>query len=156
MINKYPMRLTYETGIATTIQLIAMTALNFINAVSTSIGQCTTSGSDCAGNIITNLLFFMLVTVWFIFIWVVGFAAQDRRSRRLSQLLMLAEFFTAAVALFDLIHRSSSFWGEISSFIDAALAVWVLYLAYRLMRAKGGRVVSHKRAEPRPRVRRRA
>jgi len=131
----------YQTGIAALIQFITMTVLNFVNGTVSSVQECTTANNDCLGGIILNLLFFLLITFWFAFLSVMGYAAQDRRSKRVAQILMGAEILVALVALFDAKH-APDLLGLLTSLVDAALAIWVAFLAFRLVRANGGRVVT--------------
>jgi len=137
------MKLKYQAGVAALVQFIVMTLLNFINGVSGSVQECTSQNSDCLGNILLSLLFFMVLTAWFAFLSVLGYAAQDRRSKRLAQLLIAAEAGVALIALFDARHYPS-YLGLITSLVDAGLAIWVGLLAFRLMRANGGRVVTNR------------
>jgi len=76
---------------------------------------------------------------------VVGYAAQDRRSRRIAQLLIGLEGLTGLVALFDAKHFPTVL-GLITSLIDLCFAAWVILLAWRLMRAKGGRITAPARS----------
>lgn len=138
------LKLRYETGIATTIQFIVITALNFISGFSGTIHQCRTSSSGCVSDVITNLIFFILLTVMFGILWVVGFAAQDRRSRRIAKLLIAGELFLCLVGLFDLMHTKESIINDIISVIEVASSLWISWLALRLIMAKGGRVRSRK------------
>ncbi|HET6925016.1 MAG TPA: hypothetical protein VFH39_04260 [Candidatus Saccharimonadales bacterium] len=135
------MKLTYQTGVAALVQFIVMTILNFLNGIYGSVQECTSGGNDCLGNVVLSLLFFLIVSTWFAFLAVLGYAAQDRRSRRLAQLLLATEALVALIALFDARHHPNIL-GLITSLADAALAIWVATLAYRLVRANGGRVTS--------------
>lgn len=138
------MLLRHQTGVATLIQFIAMAVLNFLNGIGNSIQGCT-DGSGCMGSITINLLFFIIVSMWFGVLAVFGYAAQDRRSRRIAQLLLSAELLVLLVALFDARHYPNIL-GLITSLTDAALAAWVAVLAFRLLRAKGGRISPTSRA----------
>ncbi|HVI60769.1 MAG TPA: hypothetical protein VM535_01290, partial [Candidatus Saccharimonadales bacterium] len=101
-------------------------------------------GTDCISNLIVSLIFFILTTAWFGFIWILGYSAQERRSRRLAQVLIAAESLIALIAFFNARHHTD--WLSLStSVIDLVLAVWVIALAFRLMRAGGGRVVARQR-----------
>ena len=136
------MRLRYETGVGTIAQFIIMGFLNFINAIFSGVSGCTnSSANDCVSNIILSLLFLILITVWFGFLAILGYAAQDKRSKRLALILLGAESLVALVALFDAKHHPNIL-GLLTSLIDAALAIWIAVLAYRLWRSGGGRVVS--------------
>lgn len=143
------MKLKYETGIATLVQFIVLAVLNFANGVGSSVHSCTIGGNDCVSNTLLSLLFFLLITAWFGFLWLLGATAQDRRSRAIARVLLAAEALVALVSLFDAHHQSLSF-GLFTSLVDAAIAIWVMILAFRLMRAKGGRVRAS-RARPRQR-----
>lgn len=135
------MRLRYETGIATSAQFITMTVLNFVNAISASVSGCTNHNGDCVSNMLLSMMYFIVVAVWFGFLSVLGYAAQDKRSKRLAQVLIAAEVMVALVAAFDAKHHPDTL-GLVTSLIDLAFAVWVITLAYRLMRSNGGRVVA--------------
>jgi hypothetical protein len=138
------LKLRYETGIATTIQFIAITALNFINGISGTINQCTTSNNSCVSDIITNLIFFILITIMFGALWLIGFAAQDRRSRLIAKILIAGELFLCLIGLFDIKHHNGSTIGDIISVVEIVSSIWISWLAFRLMQAKGGRVRSRK------------
>jgi hypothetical protein len=139
------MNLKYQTGVATLAQFIVMSALNFINSVAGDVQSCTSDGG-CLGDVVLNLLYFLLVAVWFGFIWVLGYTAQDRRSKRIAQVLILAEAAIALVALQDtrgnIAHTHHDILGFFTSVIDLGFAIWVITLAWRLMRAGGGRVTT--------------
>ncbi|HET9173976.1 MAG TPA: hypothetical protein VFN56_01700 [Candidatus Saccharimonadales bacterium] len=136
------MTLRYQTGVAALIQFIAMTVLNFINGIVSSVQGCT-NGDGCLGSVTINLMFFILITFWFAILAVLGYAAQDRRSKGITQLLLAAEILVVLIALFDTRHWPNIF-GLISSLIDAGLALWVAILAFRLLRAKGSRITTTK------------
>ena len=88
-----------------------------------------------------------MVVLYFGFIWALGYIAQLKRSKRLAQLLIAAEAFIALIALFNVRHHND-FISLMTSLIDIALATWVILLAFRLMRSKGGRVVVRARVRP--------
>lgn len=139
-------KLTYQTGIATTIQFIVMTILNLIDAFSKSIHQCTINTGTCAGNVVLYVLYFIMLTIGFGVILAIGFAAQDRRSRRLAQLLILIELVILLISMFDFQHANPALFTQASNIVGALLAVWVMWLSFRLIRARGGRVVSRHRS----------
>lgn len=138
------LRLKYETGIAATVQFIVMTIINFVNGVSGSVSQCLNGSSGCVGNIVLAALFFLAVTVWFGALWLAGFAAQDRRSRRIAEVLIVAEALVLLIGLYGLMHMSSII-GGVKSLAEVATSVWISWLAFRLIRAKGGRVRARSR-----------
>jgi hypothetical membrane protein len=149
------MKLRYETGTGTLIQLIVLGLLNIATALDSIIATCRHDGSNCVENLLTSVIYYILLVGWFGVLVVIGFGAQDRRSKRLAQLLIAAEALVALVAFFNLRHgfHTSSFIGNFTSLVDVVLAVWVITLAWRLMRAGGGRVVSHGRTGHRRRRR---
>ena len=138
-----PLKLKYETGIAATIQFISLTFLNFISGVYTSTKQCI-SGGSCVSNIVLSAFYFLIITVWFGFLWLAGFAAQDRRSRRIAQLLILAEGPVFLFGLYEFTKHRHSFIGALISLVEVITSVWVAWLALKIILARGGRV-SHVR-----------
>jgi hypothetical protein len=144
------MKFRYETGVVTFAQFIVMSLLGIPNALNSIITTCRHAGHDCVSNVIVSLIYFILLTAWFACLWLLGYAAQDRRSKRLAQLLICAEGLVLLVSLFDVKHHND-FLGLITSLIDLIFAAWVILLAFRLMRSGGGRIV----AKQRPRQRRR-
>lgn len=144
------MRLKYETAIATLIQFVVLTLLNVGTGAESVVGSCRGGNPDCVSNMIVSLIFFLLLAGWFGFVWVLGYAAQERRSKRLAQLLILAEVAIAMVALFNAKHHPDPL-SLATSVIDFFLSLWVIILAYRLMRSGGGRIVSHQRPRARQR-----
>jgi hypothetical protein len=137
------MKLRYETGIATMTQFLVMVLLNFVGAIVSSIGSCheATSTYSCVSDVGINLLYVILLAVWFGFIWVLAYAAQDRRDHRLAVILIGAEIMILVVSLFNAKHYPNIL-GLLTSLADAAFAVWIIWLAYKLTRAKGGRITA--------------
>jgi hypothetical protein len=143
------MKLRYETGIATLIQLVVMLLLNFVNALQSSISACS-AHSGCISNIVSNLLFIIVLAIWLMFLSAVGYRAQDKRSRNFATVLIASEALIVLVAAFDIKH-APNILGLITSIVDLALAAWVITLAYRLRKARGGRVVVRQSSRPRRR-----
>ncbi len=147
------MKLTYQTGIATLIQFISFSLLTFASQVSSVITTCHKDGSNCVSNLLTSVILYVLVAIAFGIIWIIGYGAQVRRSKRLAQLLICIEAFVALVAIFSFklsLHHHKNVPGLATSFIILLIAVWVISLAWRLMRAGGGRVVTRQRDRKRP------
>ncbi|HUD10459.1 MAG TPA: hypothetical protein VMR28_02180 [Candidatus Saccharimonadales bacterium] len=141
-------KLKYETGIVTFIQFIVLSILNFINQLVSVVSTCHGQSSDCVSNSISSITLMILVVVWFGAVWMIGYVAQDRHSRRLARLLILAEMAVIVIELFNLKHPANTL-GSVTSLIDLLLAAWVIVLAWRIYRAKGGRVVTSTRARRR-------
>ena len=140
------MKITYQTATATTVQFIILGLLNIINGLASIITTCTHQGGDCIGNILSSIIFYILIVGWFGIVLVLGYAAQERRSKRLAQILIAAEATIILVALFNVklsLKYHNGILGLLTSVIDVALAIWVITLAYRLMKAGGGRIVKH-------------
>lgn len=146
--------LTYETGIATFIQFVTLSFLNFINGVDSIVSGFRADDGDGFSNMLVTMIYVMLLVGWFAFLWVLGYAAQDRRSKRLAQVLIAAESLVALISAFNAKHHPSTL-GLITSLIDLVLALWVIVLAFRLMRAGGGRVVAKRTGRTRARQRHR-
>ncbi|HEX7632921.1 MAG TPA: hypothetical protein VF401_01195 [Candidatus Saccharimonadales bacterium] len=139
------MRFKYETAVITLVQFIVLSLLGIANGLNSIVSTCHTDHGDCISNTIVSLIFFLLTCAWFAFIWVLGYTAQERRSKRIAQLLICAEGLIALVALFNAKHHTDLL-GLSTSVIDLVLAVWIITLAWRLMRSGGGRIVSKQRA----------
>jgi len=142
------MKLTYQTGIATFIQFVSLSLLNIANGANSVVATCRHDSTNCISNLIVSLIFFMLTVAWFAAVWLLGYTAQDRRSKRLAQLLIAAEGFIALIALFNAKHHTDLI-GLGTSLIDLALALWIIVLAFRLMRAGSNRVVARQRVRRR-------
>ena len=139
------MKLKYETGIATLIQFIIISFLNIATGANSVISTCSKSGtSDCITNLLTSVVYFLLLTAWFGGLWVLGYAAQDRRSKRFAQALIAAEGLVALIALFNAKHHPD-FIGLVTSLADLLLALWIIVLAFRLMQAGGKRITIGRR-----------
>ncbi len=138
-------KLKYETGVAATIQFIIITLLNFIKGISGSVSQCLNSSSGCAGNIVLAIIYFLAITVFFAALWITGFAAQDRRSRKIAGALIGVEFLVLLVGLYELMHHTHSILSVITGIAEVVTSAWISWLALRLIRAKGGRVRTRSR-----------
>lgn len=145
------MKIRYETGVATLVQLVVLVLLNFVNTVISIFQGCSGSTGDCVSGILLSFIYFLLVAGWFSFLAVLGYAAQDKRSKRLSQVLLGAELFVALIALFDLKHYPN-IMGLIISLTDLVLALWIATIAFRLMRSGGGRIPTKQRAKRRRKI----
>lgn len=135
------MKLTYQTAVATLIQFILLSFLGIANGLNSVVTTCRHDGGDCVSNLLVSLIFFILTALWFAAVWVLGYTAQERRSRRLAQLLIIAELLIAMVAFFNAKHHTDIL-SLVTSLIDLCLAIWVISLAFRLMRSKGKRIPS--------------
>jgi hypothetical protein len=144
------MKLTYETGTATLIQFIVLSFFNIVNGTNSVVTTCHRDSDGCISNLLVSIIFYILVVSWFGCVWILGYLAQERRSKRLAQLLICAELLIALVALFNTKHHAD-FISFTTSVIDMVLAIWIITLAFRLMRAGGGRVVGRGRQRPRRR-----
>ena len=137
------LKLRYETGVVALTQFLVIVPLNFINAVAESISGCreATSTYDCVSGIGIELVYVLLLALWFGFIAVLAYGAQDRRDHRLAFLLMGAEGMVLMISLFNAQHYPNIL-GLIISLVDAAFAAFIIWLAFRLVRAKGGRITA--------------
>ncbi len=142
------MKLKYETAVATLIQFVVLTLLNIATGITSVVSTWHSDRPNFVSNLLSSLVFFLLIALWFGFIWILGYAAQDRRSKHLARLLIAAEALIALVALFNIKHHNSGL-GLVTSLIDLALALWVITLAYRLSRADGGRIMPKSRRRQR-------
>jgi hypothetical protein len=134
------MKLTYETAIATLIQFITLTVLGFLNGLNSVVVTCRDTGHDCISNLIVSLIFFLITAIWFGFVWLLGYTAQERRSRRFAQALIVAEAGIAFIALFNARHHTDLL-SLITSLIDLCLSLWIITLALRLIHAGPQRIV---------------
>ncbi|MBC7708060.1 hypothetical protein H7Y63_02455 [Polaromonas sp.] len=142
------MLLHYRTGLATLIQFITLSLLGIANGLDSVITTCGNNRNNCVSNLLVSTVFFLLTVGWFAGIWLVGYAAQDRRSRKLALILIAMELVVLLVATFNARHHTNLI-SFITSVTDALLAVWVILVAWRLRRAKGGRIVTSERARQR-------
>jgi hypothetical protein len=143
-------KLTYQTAVATLIQFIILSFLGMANGANSVITTCRHDGGDCVSNLLVSIIFFILTAIWFGAVWLLGYLAQERRNRRLAQLLICAELLIALIAFFNAKHHTDIL-SLLTSLADLALALWIITLAFRLMRSGGGRVVTKQRARRRVR-----
>ena len=145
--NAYGMKLTYETGTATLIQFIVLGILNIFTGLDSVVQTCRHDSPNCLENVFTSFVFYVLIITWFGIVCVIGYAAEQKRSRRLAQLLILAELLIAFVAFINIKLNLNAHNGLLSLFTsiaDLILAIWIISLAFRLMRAGTCRVVTAK------------
>lgn len=150
------MKLKYETGVATLIQLVVLVFLNIATGLTSVVSVCHSDGTNCVSNLLVSLIIFLLISVGFGFVWILGYAAQDRRSKALARMLVLVEAFIALAAFvftyfnfktFE--HKHSGVLSLITSLIALILALWIVTLAFRLSRADGGRIMTTQRSRQR-------
>lgn len=141
------MKLTYQTGVATLIQFITLSILGFANGVNSAISACR-SDEDCIVNIILSIIVFILTACWFAIVWMLGYLAQERRSRNVAFLLIGAEALIILVALVNAKGHTDAL-SLTTSVIDIILALWIITLAFRLMRSGGKRITTSQRSRKR-------
>lgn len=142
------MRIRYETGLATFVQFIVGAGLSFINGVASIISGCHNANSaDCVSNAFVSLILIILTIAAFGFLLGLGYVAQDRRSSRMALFLIGCEVFAMVIFLFDAKH-APSLVDKITNIVSALVAVWVTYVAWRLYRAGGTRIVSARSRRP--------
>jgi len=143
------MRIRYETGIATLVQFAVIAGLSFINGLASIISGCHSGATaDCITNAFVSLVLIIMLIVGLGILLALGYAAQARRSARLAYILMAAEAFAAFIFLFDA-KQTPSIIERLTNFLSFAVSAWVIFVAWRLSRAKGGRIVagrSHRHA----------
>ncbi|MEK7594174.1 MAG: hypothetical protein AAB436_00865 [Patescibacteria group bacterium] len=142
------MKLTHQTAVATLIQFIALSLFGIANGLNSIVTTCHNNGTDCISNLIVSLIFFMLTVGWFACVWILGYTAQERRSKLLAKVLIAVECMILIVAVFNARHHTDTL-SLVTSLTDMALALWVISLAFRLMRSKGKRVVTRQRTRKR-------
>ena len=143
------MHLRYETGIATLVQFIVATLLSFLNGGASIISTChSSSAGECASNALVSLILIILTVIWLGILLALGYTAQERRSGNIAKVLIAAESLSALVYLFDA-KQSPATSDRITNAVAFILAVWVILLAWRLSRAKGGRIVKAARTRHR-------
>lgn len=113
--------------------------MSFVNQFYSSVSGCV-RGSQCVTNTIGSIIIVLITAVWFGFVAILGYSAQDRRSRKLARILLVAEAAIILVAFYD-IKAPPNLLGRITSMIDVVLAIWTVITAIHLLRAKGGRLV---------------
>lgn len=139
------MRIRYETGIATLVQFAVTAGLSIINGLASVIVGCRGGATaDCITNTFVSLVLIILMVVGLGILLALGYAAQARRSARLAYTLIVIEAFVALIFLFDT-KQSPGIVERLTSFLSFAVAAWVIFVAWRLSRAKGGRIVDGRR-----------
>ena len=144
------MKLTFETGIATQVQFIIISLLNIATQITSAVTVCHAKKDSCLTSTFSSTGYFMAIVLWFGIIWMIGYMAQQRRSRKLSICLIGAEFLVFIVAISNARHHTDIL-GLVTSIIDVLLAVWVISLAVRLMVAGKRRIVASERTRRRHR-----
>jgi len=134
-------KLKYETSIVTFIQFVAMSFLYLLINLGSIITTCHGGSSNCVSNSISSITLSILVIIAFGCLWLLGYYVQNRRNRRLALLLIAVEAGIFIIELLDA-HNFTNILGLFTSLLDMLLALWVIALAFRLFRAKGGRIVS--------------
>lgn len=138
------MKLRYETAITTFIQLALIALLIIIGGVIETIKECQDGASSCVASSFLWLVMLIFGSGFFVCLSALGYFAQAKRSRRLAILLILAELGIAAIS-FKFLTNPSSVLSGLGSFAMLGLSLWTVVLAYRLTRAKGGRIVAKTR-----------
>lgn len=142
------MKLYYQTGTATFIQLAVVMFLIVLNNVVSFLQSCFGSSSNCVAAAFVSMVIIVFALVWFGFLSALGYAAQDKRSKRLATALIVGQLMTALGAL-AILRLPGGWLAAVSAVIVAAIAGWIVVLAFRLRQAKGGRIVQKQRPRKR-------
>lgn len=146
------MTLRYETGITTFLQLALTALFVVIGGVSDMIKSCRDGASSCVTSSFLWLVILLFVIGFFMSLTALGYFAQTKRSSRLAKLLLVVELGIAAVS-YKLLTASSSVLSTIGAFVILVLSLTTVWLAWRIIRAKGRRIVATNRTTQRPRQR---
>jgi hypothetical protein len=139
-------KLKYETSIVTFVQFITMSFLYLLINLSSIISTCSGGSFNCVSNSISSISLSIVIIIAFACLWLLGYYVQNRRNRRLALLLIAVEAGVFIIELLDA-HNFTNVLSLITSVIDMLLALWVIALAFRLFRAKGGRIVGRSRRQ---------
>ena len=121
------MRLTYETGTGALIQFIVLGLLNIADALQSIISTCTHSGGSCVGNLLSSVIFYFLIVIWFGIILAIGLAAQQGRNKRLAQILICAELAVFVVAIYNIKLDHFGFHNGILSILTSCIDMSYLF-----------------------------
>ena len=129
------------------IQFVVGILLSFVTGgISVFVGCHNQTAGDCISNTFVSLVLIILIAVGYAILLAVGYLAQERRSTQLAMVLMGLEAFAVLIFAFDAKHAPDPVT-FIANLVSLALAIWIIFLAWHLARAKGGRIV-HSRRRP--------
>jgi uncharacterized BrkB/YihY/UPF0761 family membrane protein len=142
--------LRYETGITTFLQLALAALFVVVGGVSDMIKSCQDGASSCVTSSFLWMVILLFVIGFFMSLTALGYFAQTKRSSRLAKLLLITELGIAAIS-YKLLTASSSILSTVGVFIILCLALTTVWLAWRIIRAKGRRIVASTRPPARAR-----
>ncbi len=128
-------------AIGTLVQFITISILGVPHAFISIISTCQSDHSNCISNMVVSLIFFILTVIWFGFIAIIGFSTQEKRSWKIALFLIGCEFANIGVALTINLPGETNIFDKFISIVDAILSILVIYLASKVIFAKGGRIV---------------
>lgn len=144
------MRLTHQTGVSTFIQFLLLSFLALGSQLFSAVSTCHSDSVNCVSNLITSIIFYIVVAVIFGGIWLIGFAAQSSRNKWLTRLLICIEAFIALGTLFSLklsLHnKPKNVFAVIAEFVILVVAVWTITLAVQLLQSQGKRISRRRRS----------
>ena len=135
------MRYRFQTGLGTLIQLLAISLLSLLDTIINIVSTCHSSSNQCVSNAIPTLIFFIMTVGWFVILAGLGFFVQKKRDRRLTFILLCMEGLTFLVSGYFNLPRASGINSKVTSFIDAALSLWVIFMALNIFIYKNRRIV---------------
>lgn len=139
-MHNFKSTLRYQTGVATFVQLAVTVFLVVINNMVALFGECK-NGSDCAVTAVFSMIFIIVTAIWFLLLSAIGYAAEERRSRNFAYLLIAGEIATAGIAFGFYTHPANLF-GQLSALAVIIIAIRVSFMALRIARSRGGRIVA--------------
>lgn len=145
------MLLRTHTSLATFIQLAVMTLLVVVGGLMDVIKNCESS-NECVTNSFLWIIIAFMLAIWYFGLFGLGYLTHEKRSRRLAKFLIAGELFTFFVALMFMKNPSSTY-SAVGAGVALFFAAWIILLAWRVYKAKGGRITNTKATNTRPRRR---
>ena len=143
------MKLTKKVGVATFIQFGVISLLSIPASLNSIVTTCSADKSDCLSNALTSVILYVLIVGWFGAVAATGYALQEKRKTWIGVVLIFAEFFIGFFAYINARGHTDPL-SLVTSIVDIILAVWIAFLAFRVIRKRGGRVVTKHRVRNRP------
>ena len=145
-VREFVANLRSQTGAATLAQLAAVMFFLVISAVIELIKNCDI-GSQCVANSFLWLVILFMAGIWLFALSLLGYAVEMKRRPLPTKILIVGELITAFVAFMTVTHPSGPFTAFAAA-ITLAISLATAYMAWRVLQARGGRVVTRTRRRP--------
>lgn len=136
---------SYQTGMASLIQLIIVAILGIPRELVSIINSCQNGKTACFDSLFFSAIIYVLLVVWFSVMAAIGYFAEDTRNPKFAYSIIFCEIITFTIVIFVNFVSETNYILKSVSLIYGLLSLWIIYLAIKLINSHGKRMTRRSR-----------